>query len=100
MQPIQSKEDNMSDSKIRAIIKETSNGAYYNVLLQGIPTKGDYISLYSHLDQSTGHKATHNYEIVSVLHIIHDVTEKVEKSKHGYHEITLTVKPASGSVFN
>jgi len=90
----------MSENKIRVIIKETNDGAYYEVLLQTVPQKGEFITLYSHLDQSTGHEATHNYEVISVLHEIHDVTDKVEKSKHGYHSVTLVVKSASGSVFN
>ena len=85
----------MSNSKIRAIIKEINNGAYYTVILQTVPAKGEYISLYSRLD-----KATHNYKVVSVLHSIYDVIEKEKKSKDGYHEVTLTVQPSASSVFN
>lgn len=78
-------------TKINAIIQESNDGAYYNVLLNAIPREGEKISLYSHLDQSTGHKATHNYVVLKVTHEIHDVTEKVEKSESGFHQVTILV---------
>ncbi|MDV7212715.1 hypothetical protein [Azotobacter beijerinckii] len=86
--------------KIEARIMEMNDGAYYDVLLDAVPVQGQYISLFSHLDQSSGHQAMHQYEVVDVLHQISDVTDKVERSKVGHHSVTLFVKPSSSRVFN
>lgn len=84
--------------KINAIIQEAGNGSYYNVLLSALPHKGDYISLFSHLDSSDGHNAMHQYEVIKVVHDIQDVTDKVERSKMGHHSVTVIVKPTTISV--
>lgn len=82
----------MSDKKISAIIQENIDGAYYEVLLSVIPIIGENISLYSHRDREAGYEATHTYEVMSVLHEIHDVTDKVEKSLGGHHTAHIIVK--------
>ena len=79
-------------TKIRATIQEDNNGAYYNVILNTVPREGEKISLFSHLDKSTGHNAAHEYKVVSVSHDIHDVAEEVASSINGHHEVTLLVK--------
>lgn len=79
-------------SKIKAVIKESNDGAYYNVLLSAVPRKDEKITLYSHLDRSTGHQAIHDYIVLDITHDIHDVTEKVAKSNEGFHEVTILAK--------
>jgi hypothetical protein len=94
-----STENNMSE-KISAQVRETNNGAYYNVLLSAVPQKGEYITLHSHLDQSTGHMPTHNYEVVDVIHEIQDVTDKAPQTKDGKHSVIVIVRKSSSGVFN
>ncbi|MEC6816985.1 hypothetical protein VXS05_18370 [Photobacterium toruni] len=83
----------MSENNIKATIQENNDGAYYHVQLQTVPSKGDKISLFSYLDQSTGHESNHSYEVISIIHKIKDVTDKVSKSEGGYHSVTIIVKP-------
>lgn len=83
----------MSGNKIKAVIRETDGEKYYNVLLNTVPKPGEKISLYSHLDQTTGYEATHNYEVINISHEIHDVTDKEKASLDGHHEVTLIVEP-------
>lgn len=83
------------DNKIKARITETNDGAFYEALLEAIPKVGEYITLYSHLDKSTGYNPQHKYEVVKVIHEIQDVTEKVEKSKVGYHAVEIVVKQSN-----
>lgn len=78
----------MSHPTISARVCEVEGGAYYDVLLHAIPHTAELIELYSFLDQ-----ATNQYEIVHVVHKIHDVTEKFPHSKDGCHEINIYVKP-------
>lgn len=57
-----------------------------------VPKKGERIELYSFIDQSTGHQPNHSYEVINVIHTIHDVTEKYTPSLNGAHEIKIIVK--------
>jgi hypothetical protein len=81
--------------KINAIIEELNQKTYYPVLLQVIPKKGELIELYSFIDQSTAHQPNHSYEVVNVIHTIHDVTEKYTPSLNGSHGIKIIVKPVN-----
>jgi len=86
--------------KIKAVIREINDGAYYEAQLSAIPRKGEYISMYSYADQSSGHKTEHKYEVLDVLHHITDVTDKVPRSKDSLHTITLVVKNSGNSIFS
>lgn len=77
----------MSNPTINANICETEGGPYYRVLLHTIPRVGELIDLYSYLDQESK-----KYEVVRVLHKLHDVTEKFPKSENGCHEVSVYVK--------
>ena len=87
----------MSNNKISATIHEINEGPYYEVLLYSIPKVGEYINLYSHLDNSSGHDATHNYEVINIVHEVHDIATKVESSKDGYHSVRIFVRRSSNN---
>jgi len=84
---------------INAIVRETGDGPYFEVKLSHIPQKGDLISLYSHLDKAEGYPATHHYEVVKVVHEIHDVTDKAPHSINDHHEVLVVVKQSNDPVF-
>ncbi len=83
----------MGNPTIDAHIHEI-NGARYDVKLHAVPAKGDLISLYSFLDDSTGDPANKYYEVVQVLHSLHDVTDRVPNATDGSHYVNVFVVPS------
>lgn len=75
-------------------------GAYYQVRLYAVPRVGELIGLFSFLDQASGDLAEKQYEVVQVVHKVHDVSEKVPQSKGGSHFVSVFVKPASSKFFS
>ena len=75
------------------------DGAYFPVRLHAIPRVGDLIDLYSSIDHSTGHPPRKHYEVVQVLHKLHDVTDKVPHAT-GHHFLTIVVKPSTSKYFS
>jgi hypothetical protein len=88
----------MSRPTIEANICEI-DGAYYQVKLHAIPRVGELIKLFSFVDQADKRPPTKHYEVVQVVHEIHDVSEKVPLSKDGRHFVSVFVKPASSKFF-
>ena len=64
----------------------------YDVKLDFVPRVGDLIDLYSFVDTASNHQSRHFYEVVKVLHKIHDVTGKFEPSLKGHHFVKVFVK--------
>ena len=89
----------MSDLPINANICEVDGGAYYQVLLLWVPRVGELIDLWSFLDQVDGNTPVHRYEVVQVIHKVHDVAEKVSQSHKGHHFVEILVKPSQSSSF-
>jgi hypothetical protein len=78
-------------SKIRAIVQEIDDGAFYNVLLQAIPRVGEQIDLFSNVDVRDKQKSNHIFKVESISHKIHDVPEDVSDLPEGHHEVTIYV---------
>ncbi|MGI2174561.1 hypothetical protein [Shewanella ulleungensis] len=79
-------------NKIKAIIQENDDGAYYHALLSAIPRPGEEITFYSYQDKLTAHQSLHHYVVLSVSHDIHDVTDNVAASLDGFHQVTILVE--------
>lgn len=88
----------MSNPTIEANICEIG-GAYYQVKLYAVPRVGELIDLFSFLDQATKHPPMKHYEVVQVVHEIHDVSEKIPQSKDGRHFVSVFVKPSNSKFF-
>ena len=86
----------MADLPVNANISEV-DGPHYPARLTWIPRVGELIDLYSFLDTSTNHAPRHFYEVVNVVHKLHDVTEK---EPTGYHFVTVLVKRSQSSHFS
>jgi hypothetical protein len=78
-----------------ALIKEGQNGAYYRVKLAALPNKGDRITLFSHVDTQDKNPANHAYEVLGVIHEVHDCPVDDPRHAAGYHAVTIVVKPIS-----
>ena len=91
----------MSGTKLptNANICEINDGAYYQVQLEWLPRVGDLIDLYSALDALSKHPPRHFYEVVAVMHEVHDVTEKSNPVSKGAHWVNVFVKPSSDKLF-
>lgn len=87
------------DLPINANICEV-NGLYYPVRLAWLPRPGDLIDLYSYLEAAAKRPDVKRYyEVVQVVHELRDIAEKVQQSHHGYHFVTVHVKPSQSSFF-
>ena len=75
-------------------------GVFYQVKLNWIPRVGELIDLYSHVDQSDNKQSKHHYEVIHVVHLIHDVTNKVERSLKGAHFVTIRVRRSTNEFFS
>jgi len=89
----------MAKEDFNANICEINQGAYYKVHLEWIPRVGDLIDLYSHLDKADGYDAKHHYEVVTVVHQVHDITDKDPASTKGYHFPVIHVKKIESPFF-
>jgi len=86
-------------STFKALITEAEkNGAYYRVKLGCLPREGDRITLHSFVDAKNGDDPHHAYEVVGVVHEIHDIPEDDPKHADGYHVVTVIVKDLSKSL--
>lgn len=83
----------MSKPIIEARICEI-DGAYFPVKIHAIPNVGDLIDLWSFIDQAANFSPVKHYEVVSVVHKIHDVSEKIAHTKDGHHFVSVFVKPS------
>ncbi|HEY0602865.1 MAG TPA: hypothetical protein VGD58_08135 [Herpetosiphonaceae bacterium] len=88
----------MSKPTIQANICEI-DGGYYPGKLHSIPNVGDLIDLQSFIDQAANYPPVKHYEVVRVVHKIHDVSEKIPHTKDGYHFISIFVKPSDSELF-
>ena len=86
----------MSERKeaVNANVSEVG-GAYYPVHLEWVPRVGELIDLWSFIDQASGHAPAHRYEVLQVVHKLHDVSEKGD----GAQFVTVFVKPSTSTLF-
>ncbi|HEX9953454.1 MAG TPA: hypothetical protein VGB53_16920 [Rubricoccaceae bacterium] len=89
----------MNRPYIEANIQETDDGPFYPVRLWAVPRVGELINLHSFLDQNSGHTATHYYEVVKVIHRLHDVIEGDQHAGSGHQSVVLFVRPSTDSIF-
>lgn len=87
----------MADLPVNANIV-VEGGAYYRVRLEWLPRAGDLVELYSFLDQASGHPTPGRYEVVRVVHELHDVTDKAPASMKGYHYVSVHVRPSDARI--
>ena len=88
----------MADLPINANIAEI-DGAYYQVRLEWVPRIGELIDLWSFKDQADNLPPAHRYEVVQVIHKIHDVTDKLPDRQDGAHFVTVLVRPSQSMYF-
>ncbi len=74
-------------------------GAYYPVKLHAVPRVGELINLFSFIDQRDDFPPNKNYEVVQVIHELHDAHPKIKQSKDGCHCVTVFVKPSKSKFF-
>lgn len=84
----------MSELPIDANIREIGGGPYYPVKLHALPKAGELIELYSFIDAAAKPPPKKFYEVVQVVHQLHDVSDKIWQSKGGSHFVTVFVKPS------
>jgi hypothetical protein len=83
----------MAELPINANISEI-DGAFYPVRLEWVPRVGELIDLWSFADEAASHPPGHRYEVVQVVHKLHDLTEKSHVAREGYHFVTVYVRPS------
>jgi hypothetical protein len=91
------REVRVSQSKTNANISEI-DGPYYPVRLSWIPRAGELIDLWSFIDQRAGDQPVHRYEVVQVVHKIHDI-DPSKPDAEGAHFVTVHVRPAGSPFF-
>lgn len=85
-------------NQINANIREV-DGAYYPVRLQWLPKAGELIDLYSSIDAAAGHPAHHRYEVLQVVHQLHDIKEGEKRFESGHHFVTVWVRSVQSEFF-
>lgn len=90
----------MSKPPIQANIVETDSGIYYPVRLYVVPRAGELIKLFSFIEQADKRPPVRRYEVVQIVHDVHDVTERVSQSEGGHHFVTVFVKPSDSEFFS
>jgi hypothetical protein len=90
----------MSKPPIQANIVETESGIYYPVRLYAVPQAGELIKLFSFIEQADKRPPVRHYEVVQIVHDVHDVTERVSQSEGGHHFVTVFVKPSASEFFS
>ena len=89
----------MQKPRINAHIQEVgSAGAYYPVRLTWTPRAGELIELTSFIDRATGSPAMHWYEVVQLVHELHDVHDGEERTYGDDHFVRILVKRVSNDV--
>jgi hypothetical protein len=89
----------MSNLTIKANICEINDGPFFQVKLYEIPRKGELIELFSYLDANKKHNPKKKYEVVEIVHDIHEVSDSVPMSVEGAHFVSIFVKPVDSSDF-
>lgn len=82
-----------------ATVKEIDNGPFYNVRLEWLPRPGDLIDLTSYVEMSDKKPWKLQYEVVQVVHLLSDVSNRFENSGKGGHLISIFVKPTESNFF-
>jgi hypothetical protein len=90
----------MSDPAILANIHEVNTGIYYQVRLHGIPRAGEFIYLWSIVEQLDKNPAIKQYKITEVMHNLYDVTDRVKNAEKGGHFVTLFVVESDSELFS
>jgi hypothetical protein len=89
----------MAELPINANISELG-GALYEVRLQWVPRVGELIDLYSFVDTVAHQPPAHRYEVVQVIHRLHDVTDKTDLGRDGHHFVRILVKRSTSHLFD
>jgi len=89
----------MSDLPINGYIRQVPDGPYYPVKLEWVPRVGELIELLSFHDQVEGIPPKICYEVVQVLHSIHDIAKHVPQSHKGAHYVTIFVRLSASALF-
>ena len=84
------------------IIAETGGGAFYHAKFDWVPRVGELIDLTSFLDivQKSKEGSRHYFEVVAVIHAMHDVYEGDSRPHNSLHSLTVIVKKSSSPHFN
>jgi hypothetical protein len=87
-------------SAANGIISE-KGGPYYTVKFNWVPRVGELIDLTSFLEirQKRPDESRRFYEVVAVVHIMHDVDEGGKRSHHGHHNLKVVVKKSKSKHF-
>ena len=73
------------------------DGPYYPVRLEWVPRVGELIDLYPFTEVEAGHRPSRlRYEVVQVVHHMHDVTHK---QPDGSHSVEIFVRQAHSTAF-
>ncbi len=81
---------------IREIDRGDEIGAYYQVRFSWLPRVGDLIDLTSFVDIAEKRPTSrYGYEVVKVIHHMHDVSDKIKQATEGHHSVSVVVKPSS-----
>ena len=87
------------EERVNANICEI-DGAYYQVHLKWLPRVGDLIDLYSLVDAAARLPPYHRYEVVQVVHKLHDLEKEDTKPySGGHHFVEVYVKPSQSKFF-
>ena len=86
--------------RIEAHITEINDGPFFRVNLLAVPCVGELIDLHSYLDQKAGFNSRKLYEVVSVIHKVHEPKEDFEPLEHGSHFVTVLVKTSNSKYFD
>ena len=65
-----------------------------------MPHVGELIELFSFIEQADSRPPVRHYEVVQLVHDVHDVTERVSQSEGGHHFVTVFVKPSDSKFFS
>jgi hypothetical protein len=90
----------MSKPPVEANIIEINDGPYFRAKLHEVPRVGELIVFYSFLDEATGHPPKKHYEVVQVVHLIYEASEKTPSHMRDINSINIYVKPSSGKFFS
>lgn len=87
-----------NDNLIEASIHEI-DGPYFLVKLQSIPAKGDLIDFFSFVDANEPSHGKYRYEVVQIVHYIHDLSEKTGNFVDGAQAVRIYVKKTVSEFF-
>jgi hypothetical protein len=89
----------MSDFPTNAIIAEVDGGPFYRVRLEWVPRVGELIELFSYTEMQANNPSKMSYEVVQILHDVHEVAESVPLSLKGAHSVTVFVRTSNSAHF-